>query len=155
MQQAAGMWTPVSGPRLAGSTRMERFVIGLAFVMAGCTEHGSSPDANPDPCAGLGCASAPGTFTLTVLDSVTGQPVAGELSFLSQGQEVPFACTDVFDANTPCPSWQLAIEGTFDVTVSAAGYAPTEIQFTIEGPQGCCGIGPSTTDSLSLDPITN
>jgi len=75
------------------------------------------------------------------------------VSFLSQGQELPFTCSEIVDANTPCPSWQLSFEGAFDVTVSAAGYAPGAIHFVIEGPQGCCGIGPSTTDTLSLDPV--
>jgi len=121
--------------------------------MTSCIEHGSSgPD--PDPCAGLGCASGPGTLTLTVLDQATGQPVAGELTFTADGQTLPFTCSAVVDPTTACPSWQLSIEGAFDVEVTALGYRPGTIHVLIEGPAGCCGIGPATSASLELLPDT-
>src|SRR6266511_3910861 len=103
----------------------------------GCATHGSSTPG--DDCGERGCASLPGTLTLTVLDRGTQQPVPGTLTFTASGQPLPFVFSAVVDPGVPCPSWQLSYEGAFDVAVSAAGYQPDTIHLQIDGPAQCCG----------------
>src|ERR1044071_5892516 len=124
----------------------------LAVVaLVACTTHGSSTISGDD-CGDRGCASFPGTLTLTVTDSTTQQPVPGTLTFRDgSGTALPFACSVVMDPPaTPCPSWLLMYEGAFDVTVSAPSYQPGMIHVVIEGPAACCGAGPATSASLAL-----
>ena len=123
------------------------------LLACACTTHGSTP-INGDDCGDRGCASFPGTLTLTVTDRTTQQPVAGTLSFTDASGTLPFVCSAAVDpATTPCPSWQLMYEGAFDVTVSAASYQPGTIHVVIEGPAACCGAGPDSTASLALVPL--
>jgi hypothetical protein len=122
-------------------------------VLAACTTHGSTTITGDD-CGDRGCASFPGTLTLTVTDSTTQQPVAGTLTFTDPSGALPFTCSVAIDpATTPCPSWQLMYEGAFDVTVSAPSYQPGTIHVVIEGPAACCGAGPATSASLALVPL--
>lgn len=114
----------------------------------------SGPDPDPDECDGLGCASFPGTLTLTVLDSATGEPVPGELDFVAEvGGPLPFVCSAVVDEGEACPSWLLSYQGRFDIEVTAPGYEPGFVEVLIEGPAGCCGTGPDSSASLELDPL--
>jgi len=117
----------------------------------GCATHGSSPTG--DDCGERGCASLPGTLTLTVLDRVTQQPVPGTLTFTASGQPLPFNCSAAVDPSVPCPSWQLSYEGAFDVAVAATGYQTDTIHIQIDGPAQCCGTGPNTSASLELAPL--
>jgi hypothetical protein len=121
----------------------------VVFLLA-CVSHGSSPD--PDPCGELGCASFPGTVTLTVRDAVTGLPIDKPLTFTAPqfSGNAPFTCSDL--TAVTCPSWQLSFEGSFDIAVAAPGYQPGTVHVLIEGPAGCCGKGPDTMAELSLTP---
>jgi len=131
-------------------------------ALAACTEHGRGgpvPGSDADPCGDLGCASGPGTLTLTVIDGGTGQPILGspetrDLTFTANGDALPFTCSAVVQPGTACPSWQLSIVGMFDIEIAAPGHLPETITALIQGPEGCCGIGPSTTASVTLKPDT-
>jgi hypothetical protein len=128
-----------------------RTALFACLVAAGCMEHGSA--SSGDDCGERGCASLPGTLTLTVLDSTTNQPVAGTPTFTAGPQTLPFACSVVVDPGAACPAWQLSYEGAFDVAVAAAGYQTGTIHVVIEGPAACCGVGPNSSASLSLVPL--
>ena len=129
-----------------------RVALIACLFAVGCGEHGSSgPDA--DDCGERGCASFPGTLTLTVLDATTNQPVAGTLTFTSGPQTLPFVCSVVVDPGVACPAWQLSYEGAFDVDVAAPNYQTGTIHILIEGPAQCCGVGPNSSASLSLQPL--
>jgi hypothetical protein len=140
-----------NGSVIAAPSTMRRSLL-LAVALFGCAEQGST---GPDPCNDLYCATSPPTLTLTVLDTVSKQPVTGVLEFRDGNQPLPFACTAVVDATTPCPSWVLtrADSNLFDVTVSAHGYASRTLQERIPPSAGCCG-GPTAFDSLELQPLT-
>jgi hypothetical protein len=131
--------------------RMRTSMTGF-LLLAGCAGDAAPGD---DDCKDLGCASVPGTFTLTVLDGSTQTPVGGELMFTmatSAGPApAPFACTMV-DID-PCPSWVMSLEGSFDVSVVEPSHQAGMIHVVIEGPTGCCGTGPQTTGTLVLQPL--
>jgi hypothetical protein len=103
-----------------------------------------------DSCAGLGCPSGSGTLTLQVLDTQTGAPVAGEVTFTAMGQPLHFMCSVFGDLGAACPSWTFSYEGTYDAVVQAAGYADGAIHFVLTGPAGCCGKGPDVSDTVKL-----
>jgi hypothetical protein len=89
-----------------------------------------------------------------VIDAATQQPVVGTVTFFDVNTQtnVAFSCSAVVDPSEACPSWQLSSIGGFDLEVSAAGYRPAMIHVLIEGPAGCCGTGPATSDSIDLQP---
>ena len=115
---------------------------------------GDFVDVNTDPCSGLGCASMPGAAAIRVLDE-NGDPVASP-TFTVSGHPVDAICeTDagviLEDAGT-CDPWKLDTlsEGANTITVSAPGYASTTVSVTIQGPNGCCGIGPTVDATATL-----
>jgi hypothetical protein len=139
-----------------------RFHLLLTLVLAlvpasACSGGGSSGtggSTNTNPCAGLGCASGPGTLTLEVVDGA-GQPVVGP-QFTEQGHAVDGLCeTDagmvVIDAGA-CASWvfQTLSIGAHTITVSAPGYDPATVSASIQGPAGCCGQGPAVNQTVTL-----
>jgi hypothetical protein len=115
-----------------------------------------STSSGTDSCAGLGCASEPGPLLLAVVDGM-GQPVA-DPTFTEQGHPLAGVCeTDagviIADAGT-CGSWvldQLAM-GPHTITVSAPGYEPASVSVMIQGPAGCCGMGPAVSSTVTLQP---
>jgi hypothetical protein len=131
---------------------MHRTGLLLAIALFGCNEHGKG-GIDGDPCGGLGCASGPGTLTLTVLDQFSKQPVSGMIEFSDANGKLPFVCSVVVDATMPCPSWKFSQIGGFDVTVRAPGYSDGMIHVLVQGPAGCCGLGPDTSDSMDLHPL--
>ena len=112
-------------------------------------------DANPNPCAGLGCASMPGPLDLHVVDgssTLVASPV-----FVEAGRPISATCVtdagfDIQDAGATCDLWRLRdlSEGPHTITVSAPGFAPQTVSVTIQGPLGCCGIGPTVDASVTL-----
>lgn len=143
----------MAGPRVAATpvTRSALFVMA-----AGCAVVPPGHQSDADLCGGRGCASIAGTLIVAVLDAATGLPVAGTLTFSSPqySGNVPFACTTA-TAN-PCPSWQLAGgnggAGAYDFEVVAAGYRAGLFHAVIEGPTGCCGVGPDSSVTVTLAP---
>lgn len=133
---------------------MRHLALLFGILIAGCNEHGKS-GVDGDVCGDLGCASEPGILTITVRDSTTQQAVKGMLMFGSNGQQVPFACTAAVDPTmVACPSWQTqTLLGAFNLVVTVTGYHPGTVQGRVEGPAGCCGFGPPTSVSLSVDPL--
>lgn len=134
---------------------LRQLAIALAAITTtlGCDGGDAGVDPDPDDCANRGCASFPGTLTLTVLDSASGAPVPGDISFEAEiGGDMPFACSAVVEPGEPCPSWLLSIQGRFDLAVSAPGYQTGFVEVLIEGPAGCCGTGPDTEATVELDP---
>lgn len=140
----------------------------LAFALihaAGCgstTSAGAGGGATTgtttgtDPCAGLGCASLPGRLTLEVVDG-SNQPVQGPV-FTEKGQALGGVCeTDAGvilpDAGS-CGSWIFdeLPEGPHTIQVSAPGYAPATVSVTIQGPTGCCGMGPAVDRTVVMQP---
>jgi hypothetical protein len=127
---------------------------GNASSGAGGSTGTSSTGSGTNSCEGLGCASFPGTLTLAVVDGM-GQPVA-DPTFTEQGHSLAGVCeTDagmvISDAGT-CGSWvfdQLST-GAQTITVGAPGYAPATISVTLQGPAGCCGMGPPVSRTVTL-----
>jgi hypothetical protein len=123
---------------------------------AGGSHGTTSNGTGTDPCAGLGCATFPGTLTLSVVDGM-GQPVA-DPTFTEQGHPISAVCeTDagmiIQDAGT-CGAWvfdQLSV-GAQTITVGAPGYEPAMVSFTLQGPAGCCGKGPDVSQTVTLQP---
>jgi hypothetical protein len=134
---------------------MRRFALLVGVLFAGCNEHGKA-GIDGDVCGGLGCASGPGVLTITVVDSVTQLPVKGMLMFSTGAQQVPFACSTatIDPTKDACPSWQTqTLFGGFDIVASVTGYHPGTVHVIVEGPAGCCGLGPPASASLALDPL--
>ncbi len=118
---------------------------------------GTGAGTTTDPCAGLGCAVFPGPLLLQVLDGM-GQPVPSP-TFSEKGAPVAAMCSSdggVVDGGT-CGTWeidQLPL-GANTITVSAPDYESTTVTVTIQGPSGCCGMGPAVSQSVTLQHATS
>ena len=120
----------------------------------GSSSSEGSSSSGGDPCAGLGCASGPGTLVVQVVDAADA-PVAAP-SFTEKGQTLQAYCeTDggqiLADAST-CGGWHLDTLsiGPQVITVAAPGYEPQTLSVTIQGPAGCCGRGPEVDETVTL-----
>ncbi len=131
---------------------MRRLGLLAAIGLLACNEHGTA-GSDADKCGGLGCASGPGTLTLTLIDSTTKLAVKGTIDFRDVNGKLPFACSASVGPTMACPSWKLSMIGGFDVMVTAPTYRTGMIHVQIDGPAGCCGIGPDTAASLELVPM--
>jgi hypothetical protein len=105
-------------------------------------------------CDGRGCASGVGPLTVTVLDAVTQQPVAGTITFTSTLYMGPIPATCSSSAS-PCPSWQIDGAqafgaGAHDITATATGYRAATFTVVLMGPTGCCGQGPPVSATVTL-----
>jgi hypothetical protein len=120
----------------------------------GSSSSGSSGSSGGDPCAGLGCASEPGTLVVQVVDAVNA-PVASP-GFTENGNTLQAYCeTDagqILDDAGTCGAWHLDTLsiGPHVITVAAPGYEPQTLSVTIRGPAGCCGQGPEVDQTVTL-----
>jgi hypothetical protein len=138
---------------------MRAIVIAVVAITACAQNDTSSDDCTVSKggqcCDGRGCATGPGTLSLTVLDAATSQPIDGQLMATSSTYEgpLPFMCST---AASPCPSWELAAgplglsSGSLQITLSASGYQPLVYTAMLSEPTGCCGWGDTTFATVSL-----
>jgi hypothetical protein len=127
---------------------------GFWAVLGAVATAAAACGTNSDPCAGLGCATGPGTLVVGVLDA-GGTPVAG-VTFTESGQSLQAYCESdagqiLTDAGA-CDAWHLDTlsVGPHSILVSAPGYASQTIDVTIQGPAGCCGRGPEVDKTVTL-----
>jgi hypothetical protein len=136
-------------------------IAAIAIACGSSSTSGSSGDGgtgsdggNPDPCAGLGCASSPGVLTMHVVDA-SQSPVANP-TFAESGHPLAPVCVNdggfEIDAGASCDSWRFPFlsEGSHAIAVSAPGYATRTVTVTIQGPTGCCGQGPAVDEKVTL-----
>ena len=133
--------------------KLRLFLLVAAAVVAACsstasqhTGTGATGTGGGDPCAGLGCASFPGTLTLHVVGP-TSEPVADPV-FQENGATISASCED--DAGVPiadagaCVDWvfdQLS-EGPQTIVVSAPGFGSQSVGVTLQGPAVLLRSGP-------------
>jgi hypothetical protein len=130
-------------------------IASVAAIVAACGTSGSSShDDGGDPCAGLGCASGPSPLVVQVVNAV-GSPVASP-TFAEKGQPLQADCeTDggqiLVDASV-CGAWHVLAGsiGPHVITVSAAGFEPQTFDAMLQGPAGCCGLGPEVDVTVTL-----
>ncbi|MGH7282425.1 MAG: carboxypeptidase-like regulatory domain-containing protein [Polyangiaceae bacterium] len=122
---------------------------------AGDFDSCASPSCD-DPCANLGCASMAGPLLIRVLDS-NGTPIPSP-SFYADSRSVaePAVCeTDagqILEDAGSCDPWTIDTlgPGSHSLMISAVGYKSVFTNVTLNGPSGCCGIGPATDATITL-----
>lgn len=106
----------------------------------------TGPDGSRNPCDGLGCASGPGRLTIHVFDTKTLGPVA-DPKFTEATKTLTPACQDPdagADGGSSCEYFTFPYLGIgpHTIEVTATGYQPVDVMVQIDGPKGCCGLGP-------------
>jgi hypothetical protein len=117
---------------------------------------GSTTDTGTgNPCEGLGCTSMPGILVVKVHDA-SGADVPSP-TFTEKGAKLAASCASPTDAGPDvCPAgWTFPnlFEGPHTIVVTAPGFDTQTITVTIQGPAGCCGIGPEVDQTVTLTPI--
>ncbi len=112
-------------------------------------------DGDPNPCAGLGCASMAGPLDLHVVDS--SNALVAHPTFAEGGRALSATCVtdagfDIADAGASCDTWRVRdlAQGAHMITVSAVGYAPQTLSVRVDGPPGCCGTGATVEKAVTL-----
>jgi hypothetical protein len=153
-------------PRLLALAFVATSVAPLFASVAsvGCSSSDSGGSGTTDtgtgnPCEGLGCESAPGTLVVKVHD-VSGADVASP-TFTEKGAKLSASCPSPTDTGAGlCASgWSFGIGslslGPHTIDVTAPGFDTQTIDATIQGPAGCCGIGPEVDRTVILTPINS
>jgi hypothetical protein len=131
----------------------------IPALMLACSSNdssgGTTDTGNGNPCEGLGCASLPGKLVVKVQD-VTGAEVPSP-TFTEKGAKLTPYCESSSDAGAGlCPmGWAFAtlFEGPHTIDVTASGFDTQEFTASIQGPAGCCGIGPEVDQTVKLTPV--
>ena len=130
-------------------------------ILACSSSDSSSSDTtdtgNGNPCEGLGCASMPGKLVVKVQDA-SGADVPSP-TFTEKGAVIAATCESPTDTGPGrCASgWTfpyLAL-GAHEIVVTAPGFDTKTIDVTLQGPNGCCGIGPEVDQTVTLTPINS
>jgi hypothetical protein len=119
-----------------------------------------STDGSKNPCDGLGCAIGVGKLTVHVLDAQSMTPVL-QTTFTENGQPLMATCvaSDAgvaeggADGGAPlCSTWllQTVFIGAHTIGVHAPGYKDETLTVTMQGPSGCCGMGPDVDKTVLL-----
>jgi hypothetical protein len=133
----------------------------IPALMLACSSNdsgsGTTDTGNGNPCEGLGCASMPGKLVVKVQD-VSGAEVPSP-TFTEKGAKLEAYCESSSDAGAGlCPSgWTFLYLslGPHTVDVTAPGFDTEEISASIQGPAGCCGIGPEVDQMVKLTPVNS
>ncbi len=103
-------------------------LLAVAAWLAGC-------EFTPEACGQIACAPCPPFATVLVTDAETGLPVDGTAV---TGGTATWTCSEL-EGKTHCTSLQLTGTGSFDVEVTAPGYAAATAHVaTAEQQSGNC-----------------
>jgi hypothetical protein len=135
------------------------FLALVAATLFACSSSDTSSDTTDTgggyPCQGFGCERGAGPLVIKVVDA-SGAEIASP-TFTREGVSVVPECESTTDTGAgSCPSgwtFRFLFEGPNSVVVSAPGFGTQTVTATLEGPSGCCGVGPEVDRTVTLIPI--